>query len=151
MLEAEIRGLVELQRKVDQVVTDLHGRPMLDGMRQAAMLVTNDAKQLVPVDTRRLRSSITPEIRAASMDVIGVVGTNVIYAADMEWGTKPHMPPVDELEGWARRHGKDAYVVARAISKRGLKGRRYLRRAFDKNESRIKQIIGDVVGEIVAK
>jgi hypothetical protein len=40
---------------------DLHGEPMLQGMRNATLLVTRDAKRFAPVDTGRLRASITPD------------------------------------------------------------------------------------------
>lgn len=151
MLEVDIRGLQELQQKVDQVVTDLHGRPMLNGMRRATLLVVTDAKKLVPVDTGRLRSSITPEIRAEGNNVIGVAGSNVLYAPYVETGTKPHFPPPAALRVWASRHGVSAHAVAISISRRGTKGVHYMQRAFDQNQGRIKALIGNAVEEIVAK
>ena len=150
MLRADIRGLQELQAKIDQIVTDLHGRPMLDAMRRATMLVVTDAKKLSPVDTGRLRSSITPEIRARGNDVLGVAGSNVLYAPYVETGTRPHFPPPAALRVWARRHGVSAYAVAVGISRRGTKGVLYMQRAFDQNQGQIKRLIGDAVGEIVA-
>lgn len=54
-----------------------------------------------------------------------VVGTNVEYAAFVHFGrragAKP--PPSDKLKPWLRRHGLPeslAFVVARAISRRGI-------------------------------
>lgn len=151
MLEAEIRGLVELQRKGEQVAEDLHGKPMMDGMRKATLLVMNDAKRLAPADTGRLRSSITPEIRAQGDQVIGVVGTNVLYAPYQETGTKPFWPPVSALSTWARRHGISAFVVARAIARKGIKAKRYMQRAFQKNEKEIMRLLDATVGRIVNK
>jgi HK97 gp10 family phage protein len=149
MIGAEIRGLIELQQKVDQVVTDLHGRRMLDGMRSAATMVSTDAKRLAPVDTGRLRSSIVPEIRAQGETVLGVVGSNLLYAPYLETGTKPFWPPPSALQTWARRHGVNAFVVARAISKKGIKPRHYMQNAFDQNQAEIRRIIGGVVGDII--
>lgn len=151
MLGAEIRGLVELHQKFAQVAEDLHGGEMLDGMRKATMWVTTDAKRLAPASEGRLRSSITPEIQVQGLNVIGVVGTNVLYAPYQETGTKPFWPPISALETWARRHGINPYVVARAISIHGIKPKRYMQRAFDQNKARIVALIDDVVGEIVDK
>lgn len=151
MLSADIKGLVELQAKYAQVITDLHGEPMLGGMRKAALLVATDAKKLAPVDTGRLRSSLTPEIRAQGQDVIGVVGSNVLYAPYMETGTKPHFPPPAALEVWARRHHTNAYAVARAIARRGTKPRRYLQTAFEQNQDAIQRLIGGAVTGIIER
>lgn len=151
MISGEINGLLEAQQKLEQVAADLYGAPMLDAMRQSAMLVTNDAKVFAPVDTGRLRSSITPEVRSEGRSVLGVVGSNVHYAPYQETGTRPHWPPIGALETWARRHGTSAFLVARAIARRGTKGKRYLQRAFDKNADRIRQMIGKAVSEIVSK
>lgn len=149
MLEAEIRGLQQMQAKVDQVVRDLHGPPMLEGMRRATMMVTTDAKRLAPVDTGRLRSSITPEVRQQGFNVLGVVGSNVLYAAHVELGTKPHEVPIEAVETWAQRHGIDAYLVVRSIKRKGTKARLYMRNAYEKNEPKIKEIIGDAVTGII--
>ncbi len=148
-LNTEIRGLVELQRKSEQVVRDLHGDPMLNAMRRATLLVQTDAKRLVPVDTGRLRSNITPDIRAEGNEVNGVVGSNVLHALYVETGTRPHWPPVSALQVWARRHGTTAYAVARGISRHGTKGVHYLQRAVQQNEGRIQGLIGDGVARIV--
>lgn len=45
------------------------------------------AKEKCPVKTGRLRASITPAVHTLTE---GYVGTNVEYAADVEYGTRPH-------------------------------------------------------------
>lgn len=147
----EIKGLRETQAKMEQVVRDLRGEPMLQGMRDAALLVTSTARTLAPVDTGRLRASITPEVRSDPLtgSVVGVVGSVVDYAPYIELGTKPHFPPLAALEVWAQRHGTTAQAVAMAIARRGTKAYRYLQGAIEQNESKIVTLIGDVVGKIV--
>ncbi len=147
----EVKGLVEATRKLEQVANDLHGEPMTRAMKKATLLVTKDAKINAPVDTGRLRASITPEVRGEGKTVIGVVGSNVIYAPYMETGTKPHFPPLSALQTWAKRHGTTAYVVARAIARRGIKGRKYLQRAFEQNRTAIRDLLGKAVKGIVEK
>ena len=148
-IETEIRGLQELQAEAERITLELHGPPMLEAMRDCALLVHNEAKRLAPVDTGRLRASITPEVRGDGKVVQGIVGSNVQYAAYMEAGTRPHWPPVGALEGWARRHKISAYLVARAIARRGTKAYRYFEGALERHEGDIRRKIGDAVAGIV--
>lgn len=113
-----------------------------------------DAKRGAPVDTGRLRSSITHQVRWMPGLVEGVVGTNVSYAPYMEFGTGrvgdpavphsgKHWPPAAALDVWARRHGfgpDGGKTVAWIIGRRGgLRPRRFLRNAIDKNQTRIQR------------
>lgn len=150
-IQLRVEGMAELQSKMEQVAKDLVGQPMVEGMRQATLLVTRDARLLAPVDTGRLKNSIVPDLRVVSDTVIGVVGTNVRPAPYVEFGTKPHFPPLDKLQVWASRHGTTAYAVARGIAAHGTKAHHYLQGAFDKNQQQIKDLIGNVVSSIVQK
>lgn len=53
------------------------------GLQKAVLAVEREAKRDCPVDTGRLRSSITGRIEGST----GIVGTNVEYAAFVEHGT----------------------------------------------------------------
>lgn len=150
-VSVDIEGLLELQRKGEQIVSDLRGAPFLDAMRTATLLVQRDAKRLAPVDTGLLRASITPEIRTQDRTVQGVVGSNVTYAAAMELGSRPHMPPLAALEVWAARHGTTAMAVARGIAARGTAPRGFLSGALDANQDRIVELLGDSVTGIINK
>jgi len=120
-IRTEIRGLKDIQKRMDQAVKDIGGSPVLDWMRKATLLVQRDAKKLAPVDTGRLRASITPEVRTAFHTIEGVVGSNVVYAPYQEFGTK-YMP-----------------------------GRFYLRDALQQNADRIFKLLGDTVAQIVTR
>jgi phage gpG-like protein len=72
-----------------------------------------------------------------SNGVRGIVGSAVEYAPFVEFGTRPHWPPIAALETWARRHGTSAFVVARAIAQRGTEARNYLRDALKENASKV--------------
>lgn len=69
--------------------------------------------------TSGLESLIVPSEKADS------------YAAVIEFGSKPHWPPISALEGWADRHGIPAYLVARKIAREGTKPRPYWQPAFE--------------------
>lgn len=133
----EVRNLKAFRDGMERLVRDMHGEPMLEAMRDATLYVTADARRDAPVDTGRLRASIFPEVRAEGRQVIGVVGSNVEHAPFMEFGTRPHWPPRQPIETWARRHGLSWFVVARSIARKGIKARAYLRGAIRKNAGRI--------------
>ena len=79
-IDIEIRGLKETQANMERIVRDLRGEPYLSAMRRATLLVQRSAKQKAPVDTGRLRASITPEVRWSGNVATGVVGSNVKYS-----------------------------------------------------------------------
>lgn len=57
------------------------------GLRRLAIDVQNRARQLAPVDTGRLRSSIVHTPGRDSHGAFVDVGSNVVYAAFVEFGT----------------------------------------------------------------
>lgn len=56
-------------------------------MKQACILVENEAKKNCPVDKGQLRNSITHEIDKTASGIEGSIGTNVEYAPYVEYGT----------------------------------------------------------------
>jgi HK97 gp10 family phage protein len=154
-VSVRVVGLDEVQAKMRQVESDLGGGPMVGGMRDATLIVMRAARVNAPVDTGRLRASIMPEVKVGGVfggkRVQGIVGSNVRYAPFQELGTRPFWPPLSALERWAQRHGTTAYVVARAIARRGIVAKRYLGRALEDNRDRIERLIGSVVSRIVSR
>lgn len=56
-------------------------------LQRRALQVDRAAKQNCPVDTGRLRSSITNELGQDSQGLVATIGTNVEYAPYVELGT----------------------------------------------------------------
>lgn len=99
------------------------GRHLLNEGR----ILSNEAKQAAPVDEGRLRAAIHERLVRDPTGLAVEVTSDVEYAAAVHNGSRPHFPPVIALSGWTKRHGGgSAFVVARAISKRGTKGRPFL-------------------------
>jgi HK97 gp10 family phage protein len=121
-IRVEVRGLKEVQQKMEQLAKDVCGTPMRDAMRTATLLVERSAKINAPVDTGRLRASITPEVRMTTVTVQGIVGSNVVYA------------PFQEFKGRDKPQG-----------------RFYLRRAIESNLAKIKELLSRAVGAVVEK
>lgn len=127
MITFDVRGINEMVAALDPAkARDAMFRGMASAMRDAA----NQSKLQTPVDTGLLRASINSEARMDGGDVLGVVGTNQAYAKPIEYGTgifseapdskkSRYFPPSSALEGWAKRHGLNAFLVARAIFRRG--------------------------------
>lgn len=61
-------------------------------LARRAVKVDAAAKRLCPVDTGRLRSSITWQLAVDSKGLHAIVGSNVTYAPYVELGTRSHSP-----------------------------------------------------------
>ncbi len=98
--------------------------------------VERGAKRKAPKDRGDLSRKITIGKPAPA---VRTIGANVPQAAPMEYGTRPHWPPVTPIREWVWRNRakfgvstrpqaeRVAFMVGRAIARRGLKERRYLR------------------------
>jgi HK97 gp10 family phage protein len=97
-----------LQQELGKAVTTL------------VLIIEAKAKQLCPVDTGNLRSSITPVVVSWAQ---GYVGTNVEYAPHVEFGTvksaaQPYFEPA-YLEGKKQANRVFNAAVKRAIKRAG--------------------------------
>jgi len=155
--------IIGLDRVMQKASPALLAKPMRQFFDRATIAVQNRARQNAPVDTGRLRSSITTRVDPSEVPQWGEVGTNVFYAPYMEYGTGTfaegpnakggrHAPPGDALEVWASRHGfASGYVVAGIIARRGgLKPRRYLRTALKDSLNDIRGYVNRMASDIAS-
>jgi len=119
VMTIDVTELKRVQKEIEDKIEEMHGTEMLMMLRQATLMVQRDAKIFAPVDTGRLRASITPSVTSSRDTIQGVVGSAVTYAPFQEFGTK-HM-----------------------------EGKRYLGRAFDANIHRIEQMFNITVNRII--
>jgi len=101
-------------------------------------------KALEAWDTGHLATTILVE-RSSDGSIVEI-GPTAPYGPYVELGTKPHFPPLDALEDWARRHGMDsAWPICKAISERGTPAQPFLLPAYlsvvDKFFSRVKGLL----------
>ena len=115
-----VSGIPETIAKLDY--RPLIEIPLRNFLLKSAFAVEGKAKEFAPVDTGRLRASITSRIEETK----ATIAPTVHYGAHVEFGTRPHFPPPSALEPWARRHGMNAFAVARAISRRGTRRHPYM-------------------------
>lgn len=95
-------------------------------LERRAIRVSTKARALCPVHFGRLRASIH---QRKVRDLIWEVVADANYAIYVHEGTRPHFPPPQKLERWARLHGfppGGGFLVARAISEEGTEGRPFL-------------------------
>lgn len=102
--------------------------PLKEFFAKSTLAIEAEAKERAPVDTGRLRGSIQSRLQPTR----AFVRANVQYASHVEFGTRPHWPPLEALQPWARRHGfpagrTGAFLVARAIARRGTRARPFMR------------------------
>lgn len=84
----------------DKLIAEV-GLKCFQAMEKACLLVEGDAKRICPVDTGRLRASLSHEIEKKGDETVGRVGTNVEYGVYVEYGTskmsaKPYLRPALE-------------------------------------------------------
>lgn len=85
------------------------------------------AKQRCPVDEGQVRASSKIEMRDGANGAEGSLTFTAPHSLFVHEDTKPHWPPIQALEKWARRHGfPNAFLVARAIALHGTKGTPFL-------------------------
>jgi HK97 gp10 family phage protein len=144
---SSLNALAQKYEGADGVVRD----EVRKGITRSVIQIEADAKRLVPTDTHHLQRSLTHEVTASGRDVTGRAGSNVNYARFVEEGRRPgRMPPPAALEGWARRKTGSisaAFLIARAIGRRGTRPQPYLKPALDRN----RQAIGREMGVAVPK
>lgn len=80
-------ALVWFKAEVAYLLESTRG-PIGQHLARIAVLVESAAKARCPVDTGRLRSSITWRIEVDAQGVVAIVGTNVEYAIYVHEGTR---------------------------------------------------------------
>lgn len=142
-----VDGLDETLEKLDYDM--LAAQAVKNFLLRSVIIVEAHAKENAPVDTGRLRASISSEV----METRAVVSPKVFYGAYVEMGTHPHWPPLSALQPWAQRHGfppgsAGAFLVARAISQRGTKPHPYMEPAARESEPAIEGFAQQMADEI---
>jgi HK97 gp10 family phage protein len=99
--------------------------PVMSMLSKQGEMGAEVARRKAPKDTGKLRASI----KAVRKGLRSVVTVGVPYGAFVEFGTRPHFPPVSALAGWAKRKGMQPILAAMAIAKHGTKAQPFLRPA----------------------
>lgn len=106
-----------------------------------------------------LRDTIFPKVSISGKKVSGQLGTPLAHGEPVELGTRPHFPPTAPIQHWVEKKlgysGKEAasiaFLIARAISRRGTKGARMFEKGFDENEAAVRRILESIPAEIIQR
>jgi len=133
-VNVELQGFPEFGRRLSQY-DERQRQEIRQTMTAGLILLEADQRRNVAQDTRRLMSSITHELDARSLTTItGRVGPTVRYGLWVERGRRPgKAPPIEAIAGWARRHGVNPFVVARAIARRGTRAQPFVEPSLQRN------------------
>ncbi len=156
----EIKGLQELMDRFERF-DEIAAGEFRAAMGVSVETVGKLAREKAPVDMGQLRTNITGKVQGGGVatQVEGVVGAYRPYAQVMEEGADPHWPNMGNLHFWVVRKlglkGVEAeratFLIARAISRRGLKPRHYMRDGLKEAEPKIKAEFEQAVERIVSK
>lgn len=138
-------SIEDLLNKLDNI--GVNSQAALEkGLRQGGKKIQGDAKLLVDVDTGRLRNSIVENISYEGEDIIEDIGTNLEYAAYVEFGTGPVGEASAKMlpEGVTLQYRSDGWVYSdgeRFYYTEGQPAKPFLYPAFKQNQNNVTDII----------
>jgi hypothetical protein len=131
-VKVEVKGMEDVKKAVADLF--LRRNEIQKEVSESAFNIQRKAKDSLrafgAIDTGHARATTIAEFAKDGFE--SEIGTVAPYGIYIEFGTRPHFPPPDALEAWARHHGfKSAWPICKAIAKRGLRARPYLMPAYD--------------------
>ena len=153
-IKVDLKGLEALTKRYPEAsATARRNR-----LTEALLLLERAIKRLTPEGAGpiHIRDTIFQRLEMRGESAWGMVGTPAIYGESLEYGTKPHFPPVAPIRFWVEKKlglsGKDAqsaaFCIARAISRRGTKGAKMFGKGFETNEARVISILERIPEDI---
>lgn len=115
LLASDISGLVEVRADNREAIVNAIDLALVAALEEVGLVAEGYAKRACPVDTGRLRNSITHIVDEGTRHV--VIGTNVEYAPYVELGTR-HQKPQPFLKPAANDH----YSTYKGIFRKHLGG-----------------------------
>lgn len=108
-----IIGLDKLYKRLDEIEKAVE-EGVAAGLEEFGVKVQEDAKRYCPVDTGRLQESIKVETDANGI----TIGTDVEYAAYVEFGTSRQRPQPYLTPAFEQNKNKIEDMIAKEIEKR---------------------------------
>lgn len=143
----ELKGAQAVFRKLDP---SLYQAAVAELLSSAATTAEAAARAGAAFDTGALARSITSQVTPPTARVFSTLG----YAPVVELGRAPgaRPPPPDALIGWMARHGMtgDPWRLARAIGRRGIKGRFFMRAAAEVTRRALPGLTARAAGRVEA-
>ena len=163
----EIEGWDELLQCIEEIEqgSGRFSQMITNTMQMALDALEQAIKDRTPSNTGALRGSIANAIYGRPPGIHGVVATSMIYGQPVEYGRAAgKMPPPDAILAWVHRkqlvpsgnekqEGRVAFVIARAIGRRGTEGAHMFRDGLEAAQPKIfdlfEQLRDDILTEMV--
>ena len=163
MIEVEVELSPEFKKQIalfDQYekIADKH---LTQAMQGSLIGIQGLARSNAPVFRGQLQNSISTSVKSVGPNIEGRVFSTIrspyAYPLVMEFGRRPgKMPPPSALRRWVQLVIKPpgelvdglAYIVARAIGRRGIKGRFFMKKAIESSKVRIGMLFREAVDRI---
>lgn len=113
LTSADISGILEVREDNREQFKHAFNKALARALEEIGLVAEGYAKRLCPVDTGRLRNSITHVTRYGAKAVY--IGTNVEYAAYVELGTRMQKP-----QPYLRPAASEHQETYRSILKKNL-------------------------------
>jgi len=130
-------------------------------LTEALLLLERAIKLKTPegAGPMHIRDTIFQKTGMRGESVWGMIGTPAVYGESLEYGTKPHFPPVDPIQHWVEKKlgisggatHSVAFLIARAISRRGTKGAHMFEKGTEEQEAAVIRILEQIPEDIVRR
>lgn len=110
-----------VQDRISLLGKEMTGPTIQAAMLRRGMMIEERARQLAPEASGKLRKSFFSKMSATEKNIYVKVGNDAPYAAYVEEGTRPHMPPVAAIAGWVRIKNLVGSNPRKIIQRRGLR------------------------------
>jgi HK97 gp10 family phage protein len=149
-----IEGLDEFKKGLGEATAQFDNT-MKSALRESAELVQQEARRNIDENGTTFEGNLKQSVGIGTVtksEANVVVGQ--AYGAAVEYGSRPHWPPIEPMEKWGRiKLGQPGlgFLIARKISRVGTKEKPYLRPALENNISNITSIISSAVEYLLGK
>lgn len=149
-MEIQINGLNELMKMADKfpAVSEKH---IGTAIQRSLIRIQDTAKTSAPFGTSgQLRNNW--DLRVGRYE--GSLRSNAQaggfpYGSAVEFGTRPHFPPVSALSLWAKRKGLNPFVIARSISRKGTKANPFFQNSIDAQRNNVAKEFDNALDAII--
>lgn len=145
-------------RALVQKYPEASRKAQVSRLTEALVLLEHEIQKATPVGAGPIhaRDTIFHQVQMGE-PMRGLVSTPAVYGLPLELGTKPHFPPIAPLQHWVERvlgvdekHSKGvAFLVARAISRRGTEGAEMFGKSLAKRRAQVMAILRRIPADIV--
>lgn len=150
MIELTITGELELREHMQQASAALPG-DVYQVIETGLLLLEADMRTHVPRAFGQLGNSITHHVSGSGADLVGEVGSTAKYWPFVEYGTRPHWPPIAAITPWANLHGIPPFLVARAIARRGTRAQPFIMPAWERQKAAIEALFNRIGAKVIAR